>query len=307
MPKWLLKLTGDPRRNATFSLSQPIEFSYQNFTVPACEACNATGAILESSCRPVVEKLLCRDLITADEGAILLDWADKVRIGLWLAGLMLGKNPAGIEPHFHINIRTGEKDRILYLMDTTQQTKALRFHPIDDPIFHHAPQFGFLQINHICFAMLSGLGVVAGTLGLQRMIMEHFVGNFRNVAATMDENSKPGVRRNWPVSTSHATMLAQAVQIAEDEHPVAAESPGDRARLVRSGIFIQSAGGQPELFGNYPLRVLPPAFTTERKMLLCNQRLWLRLRNFVVNSIPSKDPEMRTLKRNLNKLTIGNN
>ena len=57
IPKWLIELTGDPKREAFFGIDAvsekkgPRVFSFDSFTFPACEQCNTDFAALESLTR----------------------------------------------------------------------------------------------------------------------------------------------------------------------------------------------------------------------------------------------------------------
>ncbi|MEP1929718.1 MAG: hypothetical protein ABJJ37_00365, partial [Roseibium sp.] len=93
LPKWLLKLTGDPRRVVTMAINpetaEPIKFSWSALVMPACEACNLQYSALEGTVKPIVQALLERKPITSREAFDLLDWLDKVRVCLWLNQITL--------------------------------------------------------------------------------------------------------------------------------------------------------------------------------------------------------------------------
>src|ERR1700722_3647425 len=83
LPRWLLKLTGDPNRNVYLGRdwSKPTipkrEYSFNNFTFPACEACNNHFANLEGRMTVTVTKMLDRQPVAAAELTNLLDWLNK--------------------------------------------------------------------------------------------------------------------------------------------------------------------------------------------------------------------------------------
>jgi hypothetical protein len=87
--QWLIELTGPPKRTVNFGVNpltgkQP-RFDWSSFAFPACSSCNEKYSDLEGAVKPIVERLLGRIPITGYEFVKLLDWLDKVRIGLWLA------------------------------------------------------------------------------------------------------------------------------------------------------------------------------------------------------------------------------
>ncbi len=106
LPQWLIKMTGDPKRIAAFGVDfakQPFEqrqFSFDALTFPACSQCNSDFGHLETAAEPVVGALVSDQPVSAGNLILLLDWLDKVRVGLWLGYFYLNKNPLGITPSF---------------------------------------------------------------------------------------------------------------------------------------------------------------------------------------------------------------
>ena len=112
IPKWLIELTGNPKRKAYFGYQHEIKphpqrrtFSFDAFKFPSCASCNQKYSALEGSTKSIIEKMLAYDSISAADIKVLLDWFDKVRVGLWLGYQYLDENPAGITPKFYIEKR----------------------------------------------------------------------------------------------------------------------------------------------------------------------------------------------------------
>src|SRR5450755_2969832 len=110
IPKWLIKMTGDPKRKVSFGTynlkgKPPTALAFDQLTFPACDECNVAFSDLEGRARTVTEQLLGRGPLTSTDFVCLLDWLDKVRIGMWLGLLWLEGNPWGINPKFHISSR----------------------------------------------------------------------------------------------------------------------------------------------------------------------------------------------------------
>jgi len=61
-----------------------------------------------------MDKVLSDLKINSIEMNLLLDWFDKVRIGLWLMYFTLDNNWTDISPKFHIAKRIGQFDRFLH-------------------------------------------------------------------------------------------------------------------------------------------------------------------------------------------------
>lgn len=62
-----------------------------SFTFPACTACNDKYAKLESAVKPILLDLMAGNSVTPEQINMLLDWFDKVRLGIWLGQLYLEK------------------------------------------------------------------------------------------------------------------------------------------------------------------------------------------------------------------------
>jgi len=126
IPRWLLELTGDPNREAFLGFdlahTKPKKrmYAFDCFTFPACESCNHTFSDLESKAQKVIMSILEQDKINDLDINCLLDWLDKICVGLWLGFLTLNKNYPNITPKFHIKTRICTNDRLLfvYKLDT---------------------------------------------------------------------------------------------------------------------------------------------------------------------------------------------
>lgn len=153
LPQWLLTLTGDPSRVVNFGLNYKtgnvVRFAWRSLVMPACEACNTEFASLECSIKPVIERLLDRSAVSVHEYGMVLDWLDKVRVGLWLNYHILQGNPMGIKPSFYIKDRMRKKDRFLAVYPIGDDSKGLNAHGVESFAFHLEPSAFSLRINNI--------------------------------------------------------------------------------------------------------------------------------------------------------------
>ena len=159
LPRWLLELTGDPGRVVTlginYSTQKELRYSWAKFTFPACDACNAKYSVLEGKAKPIVERLLRREQCSAGDFYVLLDWLDKVRVGLWLGYYILQGNPVGIVPSFFINSRVGTKDRMLALYTIDTNELGLNAFGVNTFVFQTQPSCFALKINSIVLLNVS--------------------------------------------------------------------------------------------------------------------------------------------------------
>ena len=79
----------------------------------ACEACNSASSDLEGRARATYVKIRDGSELSLSDGRTLLDWLDKVRVGLWLWALDVGKDIFTFQPKFQITERNAHEDRIL--------------------------------------------------------------------------------------------------------------------------------------------------------------------------------------------------
>jgi hypothetical protein len=165
VPSWLIEMTGDPNREGNFGIDftkKPFKvrkFSFDSLVFPACLACNERFGNLEATVKPIFVRMLAYQPLSSDDLILLLDWLDKVRIGLWLGYLYLDKNLMGIDPHFHIESRMGQTDRMVSILR------------VDDPgvgLMFVGPHFRSYQLSPTCFGLgVNGLWLVnASGIGL---------------------------------------------------------------------------------------------------------------------------------------------
>jgi hypothetical protein len=175
IPLWLIELTGNPNRLASFGFKwrdRPSrltyhQFSFDSFHFPACNSCNSKYSALESKAKTILLSLLFKHTINVVDISVLLDWLDKVRTGTWLGLRMLNKNIFNIEPNFYINDRVGTRDRaVLIYSDREEHDDKLLVTGMNFPIFHVYPTCFCLSINHLHFFNCSTLNIVSKPLGL---------------------------------------------------------------------------------------------------------------------------------------------
>ncbi len=171
IPRWLISLTGDPKRIWHLGVRYDVagkpnrQFSADQFQFPACEECNSSYSDLEGRSSTSVQKLLGNESLTAREWDDLMDWFDKVRVGLFLGNMMLNKSLPNPSPKFHISQRIGIKDRCTLVYPLDPETKGLRICGGGDPVFFHMPTSFILSINHLLFMNLSSDFLLAPRMG----------------------------------------------------------------------------------------------------------------------------------------------
>jgi len=163
IPKWLISMTGDPSRIVNLGSIKTLDnkfltqrqYSFDSFTFPACDKCNLEYSYLEGRTKHIFEKIFNEKNVTARETNTLLDWFDKVRIGLWLGYHQLDKNIANINPTFHISTRIGQYDRTLFISKSNSSKDKLNIGGPDTLSFAYTPSAFTLIVNNYYFTNIS--------------------------------------------------------------------------------------------------------------------------------------------------------
>ncbi|MBA2252605.1 MAG: hypothetical protein H0W13_07880 [Nitrospirales bacterium] len=169
LPTWLLKLTGDPKRTVSlgwdYQQNMARKFAFSSFVFPACKVCNEEYSKLETAAGRILTKLCNDSAINVMDADIILDWFDKVRIGLWLGFHILDRNIFGIDPMFHIENRVARKDRMLFVTHFIDQKKKLTFLGTDSAVFRFMPSCFGLLVNGTLFVNASFDFMIAARAG----------------------------------------------------------------------------------------------------------------------------------------------
>lgn len=159
LPQWLLGLTGDPKRvvNMAFNslTGKVLRFDWSSLVAPSCKVCNDEFSEFENKAKEIIENLVSYEPVNGDSYLILLDWLDKVRIGLWLNYFYLQENPMGIIPQMFIKSRMGMKDRMLALYRFPNQPNGLNAFGVNSLSFQTNPSCFGLRINNILLFNMS--------------------------------------------------------------------------------------------------------------------------------------------------------
>jgi hypothetical protein len=164
LPMWLLRMTGDPNRVVSHPvMDKRIRLSFDSLKFPACSACNRHYSRLESATKAIVEAICNTGSAPPLGYVLLLDWLDKVRVGLWLGQLYLQRSTA--PTHFVIGDRIGQKDRMVAIYKLAKQPQGLNVWCIDSPLFLHQPSVFSIRINDFFFLNASWDWMCSGRCG----------------------------------------------------------------------------------------------------------------------------------------------
>lgn len=180
IPQWLINLTGDPRREIILGIpskddvSSPKRYSFNSFKFPSCQTCNSKFSELEAIAKPIIEKILNDDSLSASDFNIFFNWLDKVRIGLWLAFFYLTENQILIDPAFHITYRIGIYDRMVAIYKVNDNWKGIHFLGTNTPAFQLMPSCFTLAINNYYFFNLSTVFLFSRRIGFPYPLTQEY-------------------------------------------------------------------------------------------------------------------------------------
>lgn len=204
IPRWLTEMTGDIKRSASFGMDyskifdeniepeniKSREYPFLQFTFPACKKCNEIyGSGLEGNARIVLTKVLAGKRINVDEISTLLDWFDKVRIGLWLGYLYYNKQLESLGPKFYIDDRMGQKDRVLFVYKCRGNTVGINIVGPGGMLFSMIPTCFLLRINNYVFLNISNDALLLKDLGYPYPIIKSIDGD-GNLCGTITAGSR---------------------------------------------------------------------------------------------------------------------
>ena len=176
IPKWLMKLTNTENKKMSvgtnWKLRKEIVFDFSSFAFPACTKCNDEFGKVEVLVKPTIEKILKDDHVETPELLRLLNWFDKVRIGLWLAIQFHNNGTFNMEPKYFINTRLGLKDRLLAITNCYDNYIGLRWTGANTLCFIVSPTCITMKINNVLFTNCSMDYIISEQLGFPYPLFE---------------------------------------------------------------------------------------------------------------------------------------
>lgn len=173
IPIWLIELAGDRNRTITWGLDlrkggeqmEPRKLAFDQLTCPACRECNNKFSGLETEAKRIVGRILREEALSVWDLHSLLDWFDKVRIGLWLGHYYMDANRRGIRPKFPIASRMGAQDRMLGVYYADYDRKGITVAGSSTAAFSLMPSCFSLLVNHVYFTSMSTNFLISRRIG----------------------------------------------------------------------------------------------------------------------------------------------
>jgi hypothetical protein len=316
IPQWLIKMTGDPKRKARFGISKSLDgkqaerqYAFDAFTFPACDSCNQNYSKLEGLTKNIVEKLMEGKKLSTSEISILMDWFDKVRIGLWLGMLLLDKNHARVDPNFYINSRVGQHDRMLIIERTDSVAKRLNINGADALAFSRMPSAFNVVINNFYFTNVSTAFLVSRRLGFPFPKEGYLKPDSKGIEFTLQQGTgrvmQPVLRKNISeegialYQTIHKSDLVMGSREIYDDKYVR-----DNSINFDKGvgcIFVEENGVLVKLDSDASKRLAPMKIHEEKNKMILSAISISEWQNWLILQLPKLDLLSKEQKRYVRK------
>jgi hypothetical protein len=157
IPAWLVKEADLRKRTTEVSIgARTFRAIMQRIVGDSCESCNVSSSALEAKAKTTFLKI--RDGLELEEadGQVLVDWLDKVRVGLWQWLLGASQGHYKVTPKFNMDARIRRKDRIGLIAKYPAESsmKGLALWGIGEQFLFMPSAMGLL-INNIALVSLS--------------------------------------------------------------------------------------------------------------------------------------------------------
>jgi len=245
IPKWLIKKTGHINRIITFSYYDKSKFTtlkipFSKFKFRSCAECNKIFSELEIKCSLIIDSLNENKPLSKNDLNILLDWFDKIRVGLWL-GYLRFANLSIISPKFYITKRMHGSDRFLFIYRIENISHGINFLNISTPIFCLMPSvFGF-RINNYYFINGSENFILSKQFGLPyiKKILNFNNNSFEGIIVEGDENIKNKIFNINYYNNCIELYQPLAPLIIENKYPEIFEKTYVKNILRNNNIYIK--------------------------------------------------------------------
>lgn len=292
IPQWLIRATG--RTGSPIVDGPDKKIGFMSFTMPACTACNDRYSKLELATKGVMEKIFTGTPVNSTEINTLLDWFDKVRVGLWLANAYLNPKMYDFQPKIAIDTRVGKLDRALVVekIDMPASDKGILIEGLYSPIFIYSPSVFQMLINNYSFTSASCANLVSNRLGFPVINNVTLVSGGRthgNLCPGREKVTHPVIKDFAP--SSNQIILYQPIFSQFQKSPLCQTKYVQKYSLDHNaglgGIFYQHGANSPVVYmsGDDKIRLNPRPYPDDDAEL---DKIYKRMYNLqiAVNNMP---------------------
>jgi len=214
IPAWLVEEADLRRRDMPVRLpgiSREIPMSRIGLKV--CKACNDVDSDLEARAKDAYQAINAGQDLTDSHLQALLDWLDKVRVGLWLWLFeQVSEEFKAAEPKFRINGRLARKDRMVLIQRYPEgpPMRGLALHGVGE-FFMGLPSAIGMLINNVALTSASSDFLVLRHIRDVRVLQRHTTGNLTGFELVADALNEPRLK-----FLGGASIFAQCIMPDED-------------------------------------------------------------------------------------------
>lgn len=325
VPRWLIELTGDPKRPAYIwpcwnPQEETVEtktFSFDQFGFPACDRCNNEFSDLEARTKPVIESLLGGLAISSRDFSTLLTWLDKVRIGLWLGFYYLQRTKPDMTPHMFIQGRLNRTDRLVLIYKCHDRSQRLHFAGANTIAFQNLPCCFSLVINDIVLQNVATDFIISKPLGLPYPMKAAWTSKYPEVEYEM----APGKERfSLPLLRIEVDFRGVLICQPMFTHSRMRGDPYYETSYARSMILDEATGtgkvfiskdGSMGEYPDNPTSLWEPTVRCDSGVVRRVAGVQtLRLQTYLTNRVPESgnlDPDMLDVAKELRRMAIAFN
>lgn len=290
IPQWLIRATG--RAGAPIVDGPDKKIGFMSFTMPACTACNERYSKLELATKGVMEKIFANTPVNSTEINTLLDWFDKVRVGLWLANAYLNPKMYDFQPKIAIDTRVGKLDRALIVEKIDTKDQGILIEGLYSPIFIYSPSVFQMLINNYSFTSASCANLVSNRLGFPVINNVTLVSGGRthgNLCPGREKVTHPVIKDFAP--SDNQIILYQPIFSQFQKSPLCQTKYVQKYSLDHNaglgGIFYQRGANSPVVYmsGDDKIRLNPRPYPDDDAEL---DKIYKRMYNLqiAVNNMP---------------------
>lgn len=170
IPRWLNAVAGNENKPANiWTPNGPINLLWSNLTLPACTECNQRFGRLEELMKEAFGRIE-RGYYLGTDADLLLDWMDKIRVGLWRLQLAHGKDGHDIKPNYSVSERLASSDRLVRVLKYKTESKGIGLVGTDTAAWIRMPSAMALVVKDVVILSVSAGGFLQEAMGLVKVV-----------------------------------------------------------------------------------------------------------------------------------------
>lgn len=269
IPKWLVEEADLKKRTMEVPIgNRIINVAMSRVGTKCCDKCNSDFSGLEARAKVAYSAVRDGEVLSSEIANDILDWFDKIRVGLWLWSLEVTKDQHEISPKFSISSRLANKDRLLLIQKypSDPKLKGLQFWGLGENFWVLPSVIGFF-VNNVAFVSCSSDFLILRNLKGVR-VQRKLTGNLEELDVGGAETFRrlrflgdPYILAQYCMPKSFFEDYAiEEWRSADDSNEMSRSSPLRLSPDLREVML--DLGFVPEFDGNYRARIALMEYNT---------------------------------------------